>query len=322
MKIFLISGAAGIMSVVLGSLLVGTGDFTTVSKNLKFLEHLDIRVNESDGQSNVRVKIGATENAESNTIVVRNKDHIEVSVNKKSKFIEKNFVFADSNIKEIQIDGFSADIEISGSTEAKDFTIEMECVKEYQDDCQKMIRESEGVLSIVGRGQKGFQFGKTGIVKSIEIEFPASSTKKVELNIGAGNIEIEEARFSEVRLNTGAGNISLDEVSVDRLEIKNGAGKISLESLDIRGEVQIQSGTGMVRVETLTPDPNVIVKTGTGSIEFKNTAKINDYKIKAQTGMGSVSMPQADKVLDGYSYFGAGKGTVDLKTGTGSIKIR
>ncbi|MCO5114466.1 MAG: DUF4097 domain-containing protein [Bdellovibrionaceae bacterium] len=322
MKLFLISGVVGMCAVVVGAMLIGTGDFTGVNENLKFLENLDVRVDESGDKTNVSVKLGDGTKGGKGTIVVRDDDRIEVSLNKNTKFTEENFVFEDSKIKEIKIKGFSANIEISGSTDSKEFTIEMECAKEYQDTCQKMIQEQAGVLSIEGPGHSGFKFGKGQIVKNIEIEFPASSTKKLNMDLGAGNIEIEEAAFSEVQLNTGAGNISMDEVSVNRLEIKNGAGKIALESLDARGEVLISSGTGAIKIESLNPEPNITVKTGAGSIEFKNKAKMSDYKIKAKTGIGSVSLPQADKVVNGYSYFGSGKGTVELKTGTGSIKVK
>lgn len=246
----------------------------------------------------------------------------EVSVSrKKDKVTEHEFVFEDSAINTINISGVTADIEISGSSDAEHFKVQLECQKGSEKICQNIIRSSGETLSIDIKNVP--QFKKLSKhLRSIEIEFPERSSKKLMLNVGAGNIEIEEAIFSSVDLNLGAGNIFMDEVSLKDLKIKNGAGRIALEDMDISGQIIISNGTGGVDIEVLNPDPRIQVKAGTGSISVVSKSKVKDYKVMANTGMGSVKLPNAGKTEGAYTVFGSGKGHIDLKSGVGSIIIR
>lgn len=328
MKIFIISGLVGMFSIIAGGMLLGTSDFSQVKNKLSFLEQFDIQVEEKDDAAHISVQMGNTTPDKATTKIISTQGddsmtlHIQTQDRSKRKFTEQHLAFEDRHIQEIEVLGLAANVEISGSSEAKNLTVELKCLQGYEEACQNLIKEEKGVLSIDGKRSREILSSRKNILKSIEIEYPERSEKKLQVNIGAGNIEIDEAVFSSIDLKMGAGNLDIDEVRATDIKIKNGAGKVSLEDVEVLGAIDIKNGTGDIEVETLNANPNVVVKTGTGSISFKTKNSIKDFKLKAKTGMGSVSLPPAAKSENGWSVYGSGQGTVELKTGVGSVKVK
>lgn len=106
-------------------------------------------------------------------------------------------------------------------------------------------------------------------------------TRKLELDLGAGNLLINELNVSEkASVDGGAGEIVISNGSINNLDLDMGVGNLDLSS-KLLGNNEIDAGVGNVNIDLLGSDYKITVDKGLG----KTT--INDEKIKDNTTIGT-----------------------------------
>jgi hypothetical protein len=144
---------------------------------------------------------------------------------------------------------------------------------------------------------------RTASNMSVELEITAPAGSRLELDSGAGNIQVEDIA-GEMDVHTGAGN-----VDVQRAE----------------GRVSLDTGAGNITYDG-TPQGNCRVETGAGNITLKLPAEV-DVEVELDTGIGNVDVSGFD--VDGEVSRGEVDGIIgsdpqsriEAHTGAGNIDL-
>ena len=147
---------------------------------------------------------------------------------------------------------------------------------------------------------KNYQFDEVSIENGAgKIEIDTLNTKNIELNLGAGQVNITNLNVSnQSDIDGGAGEINIQNSNLNNLDLDLGIGKTTLNST-FNGINEIDCGVGELIVNLI----------GT----------IDDYKIKVNKGLGSANIN--NKKIDNDSYYGNGTNLIEINGGIGNINI-
>ena len=147
----------------------------------------------------------------------------------------------------------------------------------------------------------------------------------------------ENKEFNEIEIDTGAGNIEIESLNTKDLSFSIGAGKVEINNLKVTNEAEIDGGAGKVDILSgeicnLNLDMgigefNVCTKLlGNNDIEqgmWKLTIKLRDsqenYTIRTRKGMGSITID--GKEAQNNSIYGNGQNILNIEGGMGAIEI-
>ncbi len=125
------------------------------------------------------------------------------------------------------------------------------------------------------------------------------NTKKLYLELGAGNVTIDNMTVSEeMRLDGGAGNIEINSGRIANTDIDLGIGKTTIKS-DITGNSKIDTGIGELNLDLTLPkeDYKIVVDKGIGEIRFNGKSIGDDTSlgngtnyIKVSGGVGGINI--------------------------------
>ncbi len=141
---------------------------------------------------------------------------------------------------------------------------------------------------------------KPGDSFSIQTEDAAIITCEVdgdiwELEAGGGNngsageifVTLPEDRVVNLDLEIGAGELQIGEITVKDFVVSIGAGSAKTELIDIRGMADIEVGAGSMEAKMTNP-ADVSIDCGLGSVTLELGASQDAYHIYADCGLGSI----------------------------------
>lgn len=147
----------------------------------------------------------------------------------------------------------------------------------------------------------------------------------------------EGVSFSNVDIDTGAGTVYIDTIITKELELDMGAGKVEIDYLEASNSASIDGGAGSVtikngKINNLDLDVGVgkfiisskitgksKIDAGVGSLDVNLFGNIDDYKIRVEKGIGDIRIDK-DKA-DNNTIYGNGENYIDIEGGVGSISI-
>ncbi len=159
----------------------------------------------------------------------------------------------------------------------------------------------------------------------------------------AVDLEVAVPVGVKVNVDSGTGRVFAENMEQDLVLVAN-TGTIEAENL--RGKVEIRNNTG--RIQVVDPGGDLIAETNTGSIEVSSTRPLSGkYQLISSTGRITLELPRESDLsitaesrtgnvdLEGLpenserdgmgsrytNKLGAGKGSAELRVGTGSISI-
>lgn len=164
---------------------------------------------------------------------------------------------------------------------------------------------------------------KTGSDSEIVLQVPAGfSFERINMELGAGAMELGDMRAKELDLEVGAGQITADSLTVDSLLVAVGMGEIVIEDMQVN-KLDAQVGMGNFRAEGAVNE-KVIVECAMGNIDMKLAGSEKDYDYSIECGMGNVQ-------IGGNTYSGLGNEKdidndadrkMDVECAVGNIEIR
>ncbi|MGB8455116.1 MAG: DUF4097 family beta strand repeat-containing protein [Anaerocolumna sp.] len=164
------------------------------------------------------------------------------------------------------------------------------------------------------RGKNGIG-DKSKITIYIPDDFVAD---KVELDAGAGNIDIEALSAEKFDIKAGAGNIDGSRIIADQVKLDGGVGEITLEDVKFT-DADIDSGVGNVKIQGVLYGKNKI-DCGVGEINLELMQSTDDFNLKVDKGLGSVYI-DGEKFSDLNWDNGAADNSLDINGGVGDIDI-
>jgi hypothetical protein len=197
------------------------------------------------------------------------------------------------------------------------FLVEAESVgKDFK--CQV----SNGTLVISENGKNSFfsiGFNSKGLKTKITITIPEDfSANKVNINAGAGNINITNLTTEYLKINGGAGNIKANDIWANKVELDNGVGNMNFINV-VLNDVDLDGGVGNVNITGIMTGKNDI-DAGVGNIDISLEGKIDDYNLSVSPGLGRVSVNGTKQGEIKNSSSGA-EHSIKVDGGVGNIDI-
>lgn len=140
----------------------------------------------------------------------------------------------------------------------------------------------------------------------------------VQINGGAGKIEIESLQTKKLDLNLGAGKVNINNLQVlNKTIIEGGAGSVDIKN-SILNNLDLNMGIGKFSVDAKILG-NSDIEQGVGSIDLNLIGTSSDYQIYIEKGLGSIYIDGKNVKED--ETVGNGMNKIDIDGGVGSINI-
>lgn len=140
----------------------------------------------------------------------------------------------------------------------------------------------------------------------------------VEIEAGAGDIDISKLEAGRVDLEFGAGRVDIDHIAVnDGANIETGAGQLNIKSGHIN-DLDLDLGVGESNIRALL-NGKTEINCGVGKMNLTVCGNQTDYTLKISTGIGSVYVNGSH--IKGNAIVGNGAEQVRVEGGIGSINI-
>lgn len=141
--------------------------------------------------------------------------------------------------------------------------------------------------------------------------------EKVNIETGAGRVNIEEIKAEKLKLNLGAGETIINNIISDNVDIDGGVGKFTIENGTINN-LDFDLGIGETTINAKITGNNKI-DTGIGSLKLNIDGNIEDYKFKVEKGIGNIKLN--GKQVSNNEIIGNGENVIDIDGGIGEIII-
>ena len=140
----------------------------------------------------------------------------------------------------------------------------------------------------------------------------------VEIDAGAGKVNIENLSTKQLYLNLGAGKSDINNLNVlEKAKIDGGAGEMNINATSINN-LDLNMGVGKLSLTSKLTGNNKI-DSGVGKMNLYLIGTLDDYKISIDKGIGNATI-DGENMKDDSTY-GTGIDSLDIDGGIGSIDI-
>lgn len=205
-----------------------------------------------------------------------------------------------------------------------------------------IIREkevSDGVIDIYIEGTQCRQYVKDGTLhvenfrefhvfnidaslNKVTIEIPQGmSFDEIDVELGAGTMEISDIRAKEFDAGIGAGELTIKNMETQELSVEIGAGELKAENVSARNaDFEVSMGECVYRG---TIQDNLDAECNMGNMEFYLTGAEEEHNYEIECGAGNID-------VGGFSFSGlaaerkinnGAAGTFDISCNMGNITV-
>ena len=191
------------------------------------------------------------------------------------------------NIKEIEIDGLSSNIEIISGNQ---FKVEARNLKNKFTALEKNKKLS------IEEEQKWFNKNNNGL---IIITIPEDNVlKKISVDTGAGKLTIKDVLLKEIDIDHGAGILEITNVNFANADLDGGAGKIQINNSTLNN-LELDTGVGEVDIEASITGKSQI-SCGIGALNLTLLGSKDNYQIKTEKGIGNIKINGENGDFDSF----------------------
>lgn len=157
-----------------------------------------------------------------------------------------------------------------------------------------------------------------GDVGEVIITIPSNiRLDSVDIDNGAGSLNIENINANKFNLDLGAGVTVIDNIIVDSADIDSGAGKFIIKFGKINN-LDFDMGAGTAEITSIITGNNQI-NSGVGNLKLNLIDDIENYKIKINKGIGKVEID--NKEVSDNEMVGTGLNFINISGGIGTITV-
>ena len=172
-------------------------------------------------------------------------------------------------------------------------------------------------LNVVEKSHGFFGWGGTGDLVIYVREDTVFDS--VEIESGAGTLDVERLEARDLKLNLGAGKTAIDElVATRRAEIDGGAGVVEIRGGELH-DLDLDLGAGKAELRARVVG-NGRVTAGVGKTELTLIGREEDYRLRIDKGIGSVTL-DGRSLSDGESV-GSGTTLIEIDSGVGAVEMK
>ena len=121
------------------------------------------------------------------------------------------------------------------------------------------------------------------------ITLPDKIYNTLAINIGAGKVNIEKINANSGTIELGAGNIVIDDIIIEKsLNLENGAGDLNIKN-GIINNLDLSIGAGSVTLKSKVLG-NSKLDCGVGKVNLDLIGTKEDYTLKISKGVGTITV--------------------------------
>ncbi len=211
----------------------------------------------------------------------------------------------DKIITSLDIDLDKTNLEIKVSDEFK--------VEKINCDNRSFVQVKGNTLKIT---DDGHNFWHSGSGRTIIVYLPKESIlNEVDIDVGAGKINLEGIRSKKLELEQGAGAVFIKSSNFDNAKIEGGAGRLEIKDTTMK-DMKLEMGLGSVYIQGRILG-NSEIESGMGALEMKLAGSQDDYTIYNIDGLGSFKVNGQEQ----SGTIGSGPNRLAFDGIFGSVKI-
>lgn len=229
---------------------------------------------------------------------------------KESKLLEEYTTISNNvnNIESFKIDISNDDIEIKEGEKFEVKTNDPD-VKFYHENSKVKIKADKTLSWHLSNSSRG------NIIIYLPNEFNIS---ELDLNLGAGKIDIDKIFVETLLMDLGAGTMTAKEINVyEKATINGGAGNINIYSGTINN-LNLKLGAGNASIESDLTGSNTLT-TGVGKLNLGLSRSKDNYKFDISKGLGNIILNDFDVSED--ILIGDGETKIKISGAVGNIII-
>lgn len=213
-----------------------------------------------------------------------------------------------NNIESFKIDISNDDIEIK---EGEKFEVKTNDpnVKFYHENSKVKIKSDKTFSWHLSNSSRG----------TIIIYLPNKfNISELDLNLGAGKIDIDKIFVETLLMDLGAGTMTAKEINVyEKATINGGAGNININSGTINN-INLKLGAGNASIQSDLTGSNTLT-TGVGKLNLGLSRSKDNYKFDINKGLGSIILNDFNVSED--TLIGDGDTKIKISGAVGNIII-
>lgn len=229
---------------------------------------------------------------------------------KESKLLEEYTTISNNvnNIESFKIDISNDDIEIKEGEKFEVKTNDPD-VKFYHENSIVKIKSDKTFSWHLSNSSRGT------IIIYLPNEFNIS---ELDLNLGAGKIDIDKIFVETLLMDLGAGTMTAKEINVyEKATINGGAGNINIYSGTINN-LNLKLGAGNASIQSDLTGSNTLT-TGVGKLNLGLSRSKDNYKFDISKGLGNIILNDFDVSED--ILIGDGETKIKISGAVGNIII-
>lgn len=140
---------------------------------------------------------------------------------------------------------------------------------------------------------------------------------KVEVETGAGVVNIDSMATKVFKFDIGAGKVYIHNLNViEKTSIDGGAGELTIDGSNLN-DLDLDMGVGKTTVSAILNGFSDI-DAGVGELNINILEKLENYKLKIDKGIGTIKVNNEEV---NSNTFGNGNNLIEIDGGVGSITI-
>jgi hypothetical protein len=202
----------------------------------------------------------------------------------------------------------------------RDFAVYLGAGEATVENVEGDLRVDTGTGSVDASGVRGSLVVDTGsgsvVVQGVDGE--------LSVDTGSGSVEVSGVRGPRLEVDTGSGSVAGQGISVGSLVVDTGSGSVELSEVAC-SDVMVDTGSGSVELDLLDDVERLIVDTGSGGVTLTVPDDLG-ARVEVDSGSGGIDadLPiEIEAVRRTYlrGTIGDGRGSIEIDTGSGGIKI-
>ncbi|MGG2091389.1 DUF4097 family beta strand repeat-containing protein [Bacillus sp. S13(2024)] len=142
--------------------------------------------------------------------------------------------------------------------------------------------------------------------ESLTVIVPERVYNKIELETGAGKIQVQDIQSEDISAHTAAGNVEMKQMKAQKIKASSSAGKIVLHKVE--GKVRAETAAGRIEVTQHNPQYSIDAESAAGDVDIQLLEVPKDAVVKGSSHAGNVKI--------------FGKENKEVTLGNGNVQIR
>ena len=164
-----------------------------------------------------------------------------------------------------------------------------------------------------------YKVGYTDSKLVIYIPENMNTLQEVIIESSAGVVDVSDLQVNKFDLEQGAGKVLIENLIVtEKLDIDGGTGKMDILSSSFNN-LDLNLGVGEFNLNAILTGNNEI-ESGVGSVNINLINGLENYKIRAKKGLGSIKINNEE--ISNNEVYGNGNANINIEGGIGNISIK